>query len=177
MHSQVIQLLFLLSFLRALCLTSETCSPSTSHLAHSDAPQDFADDIALTSHRHQDMQEKTDAMALAAGSLGPKISSKKTKNTRMITRVQNKIQSNGEGVEEVDDFTYLGCKMVANADGEVKVRARLSKASQAFASFKSTWTARNISQKTKIRIFKSNVISTTVRHRIVENDKENQLQT
>jgi hypothetical protein len=31
---------------------------------------DFADDIALLSHRHQAMQEKTDAMATIAGNLG-----------------------------------------------------------------------------------------------------------
>ena len=40
---------------------------------------DFADDIALLSHRHQDMQEKTDAMATTAGNLGLKASTKKTK--------------------------------------------------------------------------------------------------
>ena len=34
------------------------------------------------------------------------------------------------------------------------------KASQAFASLRSTWRSNNISQKTKIRFFKSNVLST-----------------
>ena len=61
-------------------------------------------------------------------------------------------------MEEEDDFTYLSCKMSANRDGEMEVRARLSKASQTFASLRSTWRARNISQKTEIKIFKSNVI-------------------
>ena len=37
---------------------------------------DFADDIALLSHRHQDKQEKTDAMATTAGNLGLKVSTK-----------------------------------------------------------------------------------------------------
>ena len=49
---------------------------------------DFADDIALLSHRHQDMQEKTDAMATTAGNLGLKVSTKKTKGMRMNARVQ-----------------------------------------------------------------------------------------
>ena len=121
---------------------------------------DFADDIALLSHRHQDMQEKTDAMATTAGNLGLKVSTKKTKGMRMNARVQENIKLNGDEIEEVDNFTYLGSKMSNTGDGEVEIRARLAKASQAFASLRSTWKARNIRLKTKLRIFKSNVIST-----------------
>ena len=121
---------------------------------------DFADDIALLSYRHQDMQEKTDAMATTAGNLGLKVSTKKTKGMRMNARVQENIKLNGDDIEEVDDFTYLGSKMSNTGDGEVEIRARLTKASQAFASLRSPWKARNIRLKTKLRIFKSNVIST-----------------
>ena len=121
---------------------------------------DFADDIALLSHRHQDMQEKTDAMATTAGNLGLKVSTKKTKGMRMNARVQENIKLNGDEIEEVDDFTYLGSKMSNTGNGEVEIRARLAKASQAFVSLRSTWKARNIRLKTKLRIFKSNVIST-----------------
>ena len=78
---------------------------------------DFADDIALLSHRHQDMQEKTDAMATTAGNLGLKVSTKKTKGMRMNTRVQENIKLNGDEIEEVDDFTYLGSKMSNTGDG------------------------------------------------------------
>ena len=121
---------------------------------------DFADDIALLSHRHQDMQEKTDAMSTTAGSLGLKISAKKTKSMRMNARVHDNIRLNGENIEEVSDFTYLGSKMSNTGDGEVEIRARLAKASHAFTKLKSTWRARQISLRTKLRIFKSNVIST-----------------
>ncbi|XP_078355676.1 uncharacterized protein LOC144640384 [Oculina patagonica] len=47
-----------------------------------------------------------------------------------------------------------------SGDGEEEILARISKASQVFASLRSTWKSRNISQKTKIRFFKSNVLST-----------------
>ena len=86
---------------------------------------DFADDIALLSHHHQDMQEKTDAMATTAGNLGLKVSTKKTKGVRMNARVQENIKLNGDEIEEVDDFTYLGSKMSNTGDGEVEIRARL----------------------------------------------------
>ena len=42
----------------------------------------------------------------------------------------------------------------------MEIRDQLAKASQAFASLRSTWKARHIRRKTKLRIFKSNVIST-----------------
>ena len=106
------------------------------------------------------MHEKTDDMATTAGNLGLKVSTKKTKGMRMNTRVQENIKLNGDEIEEVDDFTYLGSKMSNTGDGEVEIRALLAKASQAFASLRSTWKARNIRLNTKLRIFKSNVIST-----------------
>ncbi|PVD22631.1 hypothetical protein C0Q70_18452 [Pomacea canaliculata] len=79
---------------------------------------------------------------------------------RVNARVQDGIKLNGEEIEEVDSFSYLGSKMSNTGDAEVEIRARLAKASQAFASLRSTWKAKNISQKTKLRIFKSTVIST-----------------
>jgi hypothetical protein len=53
---------------------------------------DFADDIALLSHRYRDMQEKTDVIATAAGNLELNVSTKKTKSMRMNTRVKDNIQ-------------------------------------------------------------------------------------
>ena len=50
--------------------------------------------------------------------------------------------------------------MSTSGDGEEEILVRISKASQAFASLRSTWRSKNISQKTKIRFFKSNVLST-----------------
>lgn len=44
---------------------------------------DYADDIALLAHRHQDMQTKTNALATTAGNLGLKINIKKTKHLKM----------------------------------------------------------------------------------------------
>jgi hypothetical protein len=115
---------------------------------------DFADDIALLSHRHQDMQEKTCVMATTAANLGLNVSTKKTKSMRMNARVKDNIELIGNEIEEVNDFTYFGSKKSNTGDGEVEIRARLAKVSQAFASLRGTWKAKNIRQKTKLRIFK-----------------------
>ena len=123
---------------------------------------DCADDISLLAHRHQDMQAKTNALATTAGNIGLKINIKKTRHLRMSGRTNESIMVNGEVVDEVDEFTYLGSKMSTSEDGEEEILVRISKASQAFASLRGTWRSKNISQKTKIRFFKSIVLSTLV---------------
>ena len=55
--------------------------------------------------------------------------------------------SEGHIFEEVTEFTYL------------VVKARISKARRAFAALKNTWKTNKISNITKIRLFKSNVLS------------------
>ena len=121
---------------------------------------DFADDIALLLHRHQDMQAKIDDMTRKAGEIGLKSSTKKTKHLRMNSRTEAAIMLNGEEIEDIEDFTYLGSKMTTSGDTEKEIRTRISKVSQAFATLRSTWRSRNVSTKTKIRLLKSNVLST-----------------
>ena len=111
---------------------------------------DYTDDTALLAHRHQAMQAKTNALATTAGNIGLKINIKKTKHSRMIDRTNESIMVNGEVVDEVDHFTYLGSKVSTSGDGEEEILVRISKASQAFASLRGTWRSKNISQKTKI---------------------------
>ena len=121
---------------------------------------DYVDDIALLAHRHQDMQAKTNALATTAGSVGLNINTKKTRHLGMNSRTNESITVNGEVVDEVDHFTYLGSKVSTSGDGEEELLVRISKASQAFASLRGNWRSKKISQKTKIRFFKSNVLST-----------------
>ena len=120
---------------------------------------DYADDIVLLAHRHQDMQDKTNALATTSGNLGLKINTKKTRHLRMSSRNNESILVNGDVVDEVTYFTYLRSKVSTSGDGEEEILVRISKASQAFASLRSTWRSKNISQKTKIQFFKSNILS------------------
>lgn len=82
---------------------------------------DYAGDIALLAHRHQDMLAKTDALATTAGSLGLKINTKKTRHLRMNSRANESIMVNGDVVDEVDHFTYLGSKVSTSEDGEEEI--------------------------------------------------------
>jgi len=62
-------------------------------------------------------------------------------------------------IKEVTEFTYLGAKLKKDGNSECEVTARISKARGAFAVLKNIWKTNKISNITKIRLFKSNVLS------------------
>lgn len=80
---------------------------------------DFADDIALLSHRHRDMQIKTNHLANTAEKIGLKINNTKTK----IMKITESITLGRINIEEVQYFVYLGRKITDGgtmADSELE---------------------------------------------------------
>ena len=75
---------------------------------------DFMDDLALLCHSYDNQQELTDALARAAGTVGLLISTSKTKLMK-VNAEKGMVKFNGEDLEIVEEFTYLGSKM--SADG------------------------------------------------------------
>ena len=120
---------------------------------------DFADDIVLLASRYVDIQDKTDAMAEKAKGIGLDVNIEKTKVLRMHTRVTQPVQLYGEDIEDVEEFIYLGSVMSSDGSSDAEVKARLAKARNAFRTLRNFWRNGNISQKTKLRIFKTNVLS------------------
>ena len=120
---------------------------------------DYADDIGLLSQRHQDMQQKTKDLSQIASKIGLKVNTRKTQEMRKNTANTGPIIAEGKPLEEVQEFVYLGSKITADGDCTEEVKTRISKASQAFALLKSIWKNSNISNGTKIKIFRSNVLS------------------
>ena len=105
------------------------------------------------------MQEKTSKLKEDGGKIGLRINRRKSKVMRMNNRNTNSISSDGEDLEEVETFCYLGS--VVNINGEVKeeVNIRIGKAATAFRKLVNIWKPRKISRKTKIKLYKSNVRS------------------
>ena len=92
---------------------------------------DYADDIGLLSNRHQDIQAKSDSLLTTASSIGLKMNTKKTKLMRKNTFNNNPIIINGNSIDEVTEFTYLGSKITLDADREKEINTRIIKATQA----------------------------------------------
>ena len=66
---------------------------------------------------------------------------------------------NGEEIEEVDSFMYLGAIITKNGGADKDIRSRIGKAWGAFNKLGKIWRSRDLSTKTKTTIFKTNVIA------------------
>ncbi|XP_068719550.1 uncharacterized protein [Montipora capricornis] len=120
---------------------------------------DFADDISLLSHRHQDAQEKLSRLAEEAEKTGLNINIKKTVVMRKNNKKQDPITLHDEDLNEVEKFVYLGS--VVNTDGgtDEDIKSRINKARHAFNTLRPIWHSSALSFHNKIRIFNTNVKS------------------
>ena len=120
---------------------------------------DYADDLGLLSSRYQDAQQKTESLSRVASTIGLKVNAKKTQALRKNTTNNNPIMVNGNPLEDVQEFTYLGSKVTSDGDCIQEINARISKANQAFAMLRTIWRSTGLNIKKKIKIFRSNVLS------------------
>ena len=68
---------------------------------------DFTDDLALLSHNHSQMQDKTTLLETTSAGTGLKINKKKTELMNMNTTGNAPITVGGEPIREVESFVYL----------------------------------------------------------------------
>jgi len=69
---------------------------------------DVPDDIALLSHNHRSMQSKLTKLAKISMQTDLRISKSKTKVMRVNTRNTDRTELDGDKIDEVEDFAYLG---------------------------------------------------------------------
>ena len=69
---------------------------------------DFADDLALLSHNHSQMQDKTTLLETTSAGTGIKINRQKTELMKMNTTANVPVTVGGEPIREVESFVYLG---------------------------------------------------------------------
>ena len=120
---------------------------------------DFADDLALLSHNHSQMQDKTTLLETTSAGTGLKIKRKKTELMKMNTTANAPITVGGEPIREVESFVYLGSVVDQQGGTDRDVTVRIGKARAAFVMLKNIWASGGISMRTKLRIFNSNVKS------------------
>ncbi|VDO64417.1 unnamed protein product [Schistosoma margrebowiei] len=118
---------------------------------------DFADDLALLSQKQQQMQEKTNSVAAASAAIGLNIHKRKSKVLRYNTACTNPITIDGEYLEDVKTFTYLGSIIDEQGGSDADVKARIGKARAAYLQLKNIWNSKQLSTNTKVRIFNTNV--------------------
>ena len=120
---------------------------------------DYADDIALLSHNYNQMQNKTNILGEISKSLGLRINKNKSKTLRLKTTNTNPITVNQEPIEDVSSFCYLGSTIDIEGGVNEDIKHRIQKARHAFLLLRKVWTNKAIREKTRIKIFNSNVKS------------------
>ena len=111
---------------------------------------DFANDVVLISSTKQHRIDDE------ARRVGLKINVEK-KLMRINAKNQQIIKTDGQGIEEVDDFTYLGATHCKEGGGMKDLKNRLSKARSAFVRLRRIWCSKNIPRRTKLRLYKSRI--------------------
>ena len=69
---------------------------------------DFADDLALVSHTHRHMLEKTSRLSYFAQQVGLKINQRKSDGMALNISDPLPMHVNGESLSTTNEFTYLG---------------------------------------------------------------------
>lgn len=118
---------------------------------------DFADDIALLSSRHDHMQEKTNRLSHFASQTGLQLNTQKTEEMRLNTSSQRKLEVDGNEIQKVDKFIYLGTVISTKDSTQKDIKNRLAKARTAFQKLRNIWRSKQYSRKTKIKLYNSNV--------------------
>ena len=120
---------------------------------------DFADDIALLSHSHKQIQEKSNLLHSNAKSTGLRINIKKTQVMRINASNNDAVTIGDNILEDIHSFTYLGSVIDTRGGTDQDIRIRIGKAAAAFGMLKDVWKAKDISTATKLRIFSACVKS------------------
>ncbi|VDO47424.1 unnamed protein product [Schistosoma margrebowiei] len=110
---------------------------------------DFEDGLALLSQTQQQMQEKTNSVAAASAAVGLNIHKGKSRILRYNTVCTNQITIDGEVLEDVKTFTYLGSIIDVHGGSDADVKARIGKARAAYLQLKNVWNSKQLSTNTK----------------------------
>ncbi|VDO91420.1 unnamed protein product [Schistosoma margrebowiei] len=103
------------------------------------------------------MQEKTTSVAAASAAIGLNIHKGKSKVLRYNTACTNPITIDGEDLEDVKTFTYLGGIIDEHGGSDADVKVRIGKARAAYLQLRNVWNSKQLSTNTKVRIFNTNV--------------------
>ena len=123
----------------------------------------FADDCALCAHSETSMQNIVDKFSEACHNFGLTISTKKTEVLHQPAPgkpyTKPDITINGQKLNAVDKFTYLGSTLSRNMTIDDEVNLRLAKASAAFGRLNANvWTRRGIRLETKLKVYQAVIL-------------------
>ncbi|VDO54806.1 unnamed protein product [Schistosoma margrebowiei] len=118
---------------------------------------DFADDLALLSHTHEQMQVKTDSVAAVSASVSLNIRKGKTKVLEFKAKNSNPSTLDRETLEGVKSFTCLGSIIDEQGGSDADVKVRIGKARVAILQLENIWNPKQLQTNIKVTIFNTNI--------------------
>lgn len=123
----------------------------------------YADDTVLIADNMNDLQTLLDMIGIHSRRMGIDINTKKTKFlivTRKPDDYQNaRLTHNGEDIERVKKFSYLGTWVCEDWSSDVEIKCRIEKARSAFMKFKNVLTNSDFDLDLRVRFTKCYVWS------------------
>jgi hypothetical protein len=123
------------------------------------ADLEYADDAALLAVMLTSLASILQQLAEESGKFGMKINVPKTKWMKVCKskeEITEQLFFQGETIERVDDFKYLGSQISSYGNQDMDVEARLQKATTAFKRlYRGIWKRRDITLKTKFRVYRA----------------------
>jgi exonuclease III len=150
-------LLFLLAVDRIM---NRAASASNGVLVSDDlavANLEYADDIVAIAENVAELQAHVKAIEDCSACLGLKLNSAKCKTIATTNIVP--VMVNGEAIETVPSFCYLGSSISSDNSATGEINVRIGRAHTAFKSLSTIWKRRGIRTKIKNRLFDSLVLS------------------
>ncbi|XP_071177540.1 uncharacterized protein [Mytilus edulis] len=119
----------------------------------------FADDLALLSHTHHHLQEKTNRLNTFASQVGLKISQTKTEVMTLNINNLTPILVDGKDLPITETFTYLESTIRNDGGAGNDTMNRLNKARNIFRSLNNVWKSSQYSNQTKIKLYQNCFLS------------------
>ena len=118
----------------------------------------YADDIVLVAGSMNELKEVTNKVHVASNKSGLHLNPRKTKVMKIISDKEcytgQNLVIDGEDVETVSNFCYLGAIFTDSYDDTKEIKRRITIAKNAAVSLAKVWKNNSISLKTKLRILK-----------------------
>ena len=125
----------------------------------------FADDTALVASTEERLQRLVDEFGVVCERRKLRVNVGKSKVmvcSREGGRAELNVRLNGEVLEEVDSFKYLGSVISKNGGVSVDVRQRVSEGASAYGAMKSIWREREVGMRVKKSLYESIVVPTVM---------------
>ena len=115
---------------------------------------DLADDIALLADFKENMRKVTSELSNQAAALGLQFTVRKTKIMEVGRDISGEgISINGEDIEIVEDFFYLGSFISDNSNCDKEIRSRFAKANSIFGRLGKIWVNMCLSNVNKFGLY------------------------